>query len=304
MDVLRVFNNNLVLARDDRGAEVILTGRGLGFQAKPGDRVAEDRVVRVFRPDDGRDPDHLAGLLAGIPPEHVQLVGEALAEVGLDRLAAKPALVVAMADHIGFALRRAEQGQAVEYPLLAEVTNLYAEEHEQATALLAAVNARVATPLPPTEAVGLALHLVNAGFATGDLSYSYTMTGLIQQFLDVVAGAYGVDLVPGSVSVGRFVTHLRYLFVRIHQRRQLDDRRHSEVGDAIRRTYPEASETADRLARLVELRLQAGLTEDEVSYLALHVARIAQDSRTQDDARPDDAHGATAGGPGEAVVGA
>jgi beta-glucoside operon transcriptional antiterminator len=279
VDILRVFNNNLVLARDEDGSEVILTGRGLGFQARPGDAADPERIVRVFRPDDGRDPDHLAGLLAGIPPEHVQLVGDALTEVGLQAVAARPALVVAMADHVSFALARAEAGQAVEYPLLAEVTNLYADEHAQALRLLEAINARVATPLPPTEAVGLALHLVNAGFATGDLAFSYTMTGLIQQFLDVVAGAHGVALEPGGVSVGRFVTHLRYLFVRVHQRRQLDDAKHSAVGDAIRATYPEAVDTADRLARLVEVRLQAALTPDEVAYLALHVAREVQDAQ-------------------------
>jgi beta-glucoside operon transcriptional antiterminator len=277
VDILRVFNNNLVLARDESGTEVILTGRGLGFQARPGDQVDRDRVVRVFRPDAGRDPDHLAGLLASIPPEHVQLVGDALTEVGLEALATRPALVVAMADHVSFALRRAENGQAVEYPLLAEVTNLYAQEHAQATALVAAINSRVPTPLPPTEAVGLALHLVNAGVSTGNLAFSYTMTGLIQQFLDVVASAHEVALDAGGVSVGRFITHLRYLFVRIEQRRQLADARHSSVGDTIRQTYPEAVATADRLAQLVELRLRAPLTPDEVSYLALHIARVVQD---------------------------
>jgi beta-glucoside operon transcriptional antiterminator len=277
--ILRVFNNNLVLARDDAGSEVILTGRGLGFQVKPGDPVDPARVVRVFRPDHGRDPDHLAGLLADIPPEHVQLVGDALAEVGLHAVAARPALVVAMADHVSSALSRVAAGQTIEYPLLAEVTHLYAEEHAQAVALLAAINTRVPTPLPPTEAVGLALHLVNAGLATGDLAFSYTMTGLIQQFLDVTASAHGVALDTGGVSVGRFITHLRYLFVRIHQRRQLDDARHSAIGDAIRATYPEAIDTADRLARLIEVRLQATLTPDEVAYLALHVARVVQDAQ-------------------------
>lgn len=36
MEILRVFNNNVVLAKGGDGGEVILTGRGLGFQAKPG----------------------------------------------------------------------------------------------------------------------------------------------------------------------------------------------------------------------------------------------------------------------------
>ena len=48
MKILRVFNNNVVLAKDG-AREVIVTGRGLGFQAKPGQRVddatAETRTI-------------------------------------------------------------------------------------------------------------------------------------------------------------------------------------------------------------------------------------------------------------------
>ena len=41
MEILRVFNNKVVLAKGGDGGEVILTGRGLGFQAKPGQTVDE-----------------------------------------------------------------------------------------------------------------------------------------------------------------------------------------------------------------------------------------------------------------------
>ena len=276
MEVVRVFNNNVVLAVDDAGREAILTGRGLGFQARPGQPVDPARIVRVFVPADGRDPDHLAQLLAGIPPEHIQLVGSALADVGLDDLAKNPSLVIALADHVSFALRRIAVGMDLEYPLLAEVQNLYAEEYTKAAALLAAINARSETQLPSAEAVGLALHLVNAGFATGDLSYTYTMTGAIQQMVSVIKQTFGLDLDPSGVSVGRFITHLRYLFVRIHQHKQLDQK-HSPIGIAIRTAYPHEVECALRLAALLELRLGSTITDDEVSYLALHVARVAAD---------------------------
>ena len=276
VNIARVFNNNLVLALDEAGREVILTGRGLGFQARPGQPVDETKVARVFVPSDGRDPDHLALLLADIPPEHIQLVTAALGEVGLDNLSRNPGLVVALADHVSFALRRVALKMDLEYPLLAEVQNLYAEEYAQARALLAAINSHSRIVLPDIEAVGLALHLVNAGFATGDLSYTYRMTGVIQQLVDVIAQTYSIDLEPGSVSVGRFVTHLRYLFVRISNHKQLDEQ-HSAVGVAIREAYPEAAVCAVRLAGLLELRLDARLTDDEVVYLALHVARVALD---------------------------
>ncbi|HOQ52363.1 MAG TPA: PRD domain-containing protein [Micropruina sp.] len=278
MEILRVFNNNLVLALDEAGRDVILTGRGLGFQAKPGQPVDTAKVVRTFVPIDGRDPDHLADMLAGIPPEHIHLVGQALAEIGLDSVSRNPAMVIALADHISFALRRITLGMTIVYPLLAEVKNLYAEEYAQAEALLRAVNARTDVQLPDLEAVGLALHLVNAGFATGDLSYTYQMTGVIQQMVRVIEEAFDVTLDSGSVSVGRFITHLRYLFVRISQHKQLDAEP-SLVGAAIRESFPEASECAVRLAGLLELRLGADLTSDEVSYLALHVARVTTPDR-------------------------
>lgn len=65
MEILRVFNNNVVLAKGGDGGEVILTGRGLGFQAKPGQTVDESKVVRTFVPSDGRDPDHLGADAGG-----------------------------------------------------------------------------------------------------------------------------------------------------------------------------------------------------------------------------------------------
>ncbi len=277
MKVVRVFNNNVVLALDDAGGEVILTGRGLGYQARPGQDVAAERVARTFVPADGRDPDHLAALLAGIPPEHIALMAASMTEAGLDaRAAASPTLIIALADHVSFALKRLELDMMFDYPLLAEVQNLYPEEYRQSVALLAAVNRRVDTPLPDAEAVALALHLVNAGFSTGDLSFTYTMTGVIQQLIEVIEQTYGFQLDPGSVSVGRFITHLRYLFVRIEQHRQLVQE-HASIGTAIREAYPRALECADRLAAIVELRLGSALTDDEIAYLTLHVARVASD---------------------------
>ncbi|HSN43511.1 MAG TPA: PRD domain-containing protein [Propionibacteriaceae bacterium] len=277
MEILRVFNNNVVLARDDVGAEVILTGRGLGFQARAGQVIDPLLVARRFVPTDGRDPDHLAQLWAGIPPEHVQMVGVALAEIGLEaRASTSPTLVIALADHISFALRRKGMGLDIEYPLLAEVQHLYADEYAQASLLLTSVNTRLDDPLPQSEAVALALHLVNAGFSTGDLSYTYTMTGLIQQMIGVIEQAFDLDLDPGSVNVGRFITHLRYLFVRIHQHRQLDQE-HSPIGIAIRDSYPDAVVVAQRLASILELRLGSALTDDELSYLTLHLARVSSD---------------------------
>ena len=263
MDVLRVFNNNVVLARDgDR--EVILTGRGIGFQAKPGQHVDDAKIVRRFIPVDGKDPDHMAQQVAGIPPEIIRLVTDAMNRTGLKEQADKqPTLVMALADHICGAIQRAQRKQNIEYPL--EAMNTY-----------------LGGALPRSEAVALALHLVNAGFSGGDLSATYTMTGIIQQMIAVIEGAYGITLAQDSVNVARFITHLRYLFVRIHQHEQLDDEPQPII-ESIKTSYPKACQCARQLAVVVKMRLGSDLTEAEIAYLALHVARVTNGVNRQVD---------------------
>ena len=253
MEILRVFNNNVVLAKGGDGGEVILTGRGLGFQAKPGQTVDESKVVRTFVPSDGRDPDHLAQMLADIPPEIIRVVVESMQEAGLGE--------------------RETGSIDITYPLLGEVSNLYPQEYAQGRAMLASLNARLDVTLPDGEATALAMHLVNAGFATGDLSYTYTMTGVIQQLLDIIDHSYGITLDRSSVNVGRFITHLRYLFVRIHQHQQLTDEP-APVMKVIRESYPAALRCARTIASLLELRLDTDISDDETAYLAMHVARV------------------------------
>ncbi len=279
MEILRVFNNNVVLAREPVRGEVILTGRGLGFQAKPGQQVDPARIVKIFVPDEGRDPDNFGQLVAAIPPEHLQLADEAL-EIARSRMKVQlsSSTVVALADHLSFAIKRVLKGIQLEFPLHAEIAHLYPDELAIAERVVAYVNGRLTVPLPPEEAVPIALHLVNAGFATGDLSYTYQMTGVFHQLFDVLERAFDRDIDRQSVNAARFITHLRYFFVRAHTGRQLSDGA-TALATAIRTSYPREYVAATRLQAVLELRLGEPLTEDEVTYLTLHVARMIDEVR-------------------------
>lgn len=282
MKALRVLNNNVVLANDETGRPVILTGRGIGFSSQQGKAVDPTLIERVFVPADDRphdpDADQMAEALALISEEVLDAVVTALGDVGIEgRESTRPTLAIAIADHVAGALDRAARGTVIEYPLRAEVQTLYATEYAQARLLLKAINARMARQLDASEATALALHLVNAGFVSGDLSFTYTMTGVIQQMLAVVRERYGVDVSHESMNVARFITHVRYLFVRIQQHQQLTGQE-ATIGVGIRQHYPEATRTAQQLATIVELRLGRRLSEDEVSYLALHVARMTMEA--------------------------
>lgn len=281
MQILRVFNNNVILARRGTGAaaeEVIVTGRGIGFKARSGDEVDSAKVVKVFVPASGRDPDHSALMLASVPGEFIQLVLEAMDQAAVpESYRNKLTLVVALADHVHSAVQR---GATINYPLEAEVRHLYQEDFELAKRLLRVINEQLHTPLAESEAIAITLHLVNAGFLVGDLSGTYRMTGLIQQLLDIIGQHAGVKLNSEEISVARFITHLRYLFVRMAEHTQLDSQG-TAIGEAINAQYPQAADCSRTIAELIELRMDTELTADEVSYLTLHIARL-QKASTQD----------------------
>lgn len=276
MKILRVFNNNVVLAREASGGEVVLTGRGLGYQTRPGRPVDSSRVVRRFVPADQMDAASFGALVAAIPPEHIALADDAL-EVARRKLRSElgSAALIAVADHLSFAIKRVRQGIVLDFPLRVEVAHLYPDELAAAQAMLDDVNARIDEQLPDDEAVALAMHLVNAGFASGNLASTYRMTEVLRQVFDIVEQSLGASFDRQGVNAARFVTHLRYFFVRVHEGRQLADNR-TAVQDAIAAAYPDARRTALHVAAMLELRLGEPVSDDELTYLTMHVARLAE----------------------------
>ena len=119
--------------------------------------------------------------------------------------------ILPLADHLHYAVVRARDGVRVQYPLAPEVTVLYPREVEYGRTVLAMVRERLQVELDPNEAIPLALHLVNAQFATADMSQAFRMTEVFAQVFEIIEASYERKIDPDSMSAARFVTHLRYL---------------------------------------------------------------------------------------------
>ena len=48
MKILKVINNNVVSALDESGEEIVVMGKGVGFEKKPGTPVDEGRIEKRF----------------------------------------------------------------------------------------------------------------------------------------------------------------------------------------------------------------------------------------------------------------
>ena len=272
MEILRVFNNNVVLARDELGRDVVLTGRGVGYQARPGDAVDRARVARVFVP--AENPGSVAQLLSEIPTEQVELVAELFGDAVRSLNATLPPLsIIAAADHVHQALLRLERGEAMEYPLRSEVAHLHPDELRVAELLVERLNARLHVSLPAGEAIALAMHLFHAATGSATMEQTFVQSALIRQIFALVSEHFGPAFDAESIDAARFATHLRYFFVRARNGLQLEGEAPG-VGSILRDQYPQSYQLAGRIRALLELRLGHPVSEDEVVYLTMHVARL------------------------------
>ena len=49
MKIAKIINNNVVSTCDEEGREIIVMGRGVGFKAKEGSTIDEEKVEKIFR---------------------------------------------------------------------------------------------------------------------------------------------------------------------------------------------------------------------------------------------------------------
>ncbi|MEA5153488.1 PRD domain-containing protein [Raineyella sp.] len=279
MFIKRILSNNAVVADSD-GHEVVAMGAGIGYKRAKGSELAPDVVERVFVPSRAQPIERLSAFLAEIPAEDLGTAVEVCEQAGA-RLGIAPsqALVIAVADHLSFAVRRQTEDIRIDYPLGWEIAQLYPEHLQAGRQALEITERRLGVRLPDDEAISFAMHFINAQAAGDPQSVPATrQLTLISQIFDVIDSSLGVRVDRESMSASRFVTHLRYVFARIDRRVQIDDTPHALV-HSISETYPDEMATAQRIAYLVQVGLRASITGDETAFVALHVARLVKDVR-------------------------
>ena len=128
--VKKPINNNILRVVDPTGCELIVTGRGLGFGAKPGYKIEAETVERSYRMTSPAVQQKLVELLEQIPYEHLLLTDELVAMIrSRVNYPLNESLLITLADHISFAIQRSEQGIRFSNPLMAPIREFYPQEY-------------------------------------------------------------------------------------------------------------------------------------------------------------------------------
>lgn len=283
MRISRIYNNNVALTVNHLGQEAVVIGRGIAFGKRKGQMIDPAAVEQTFVPERGMSGERLSLTLSEIPAEILSIATGLESRVRADGvLELSNSFIIPLADHLHYAVMRAREGVRVDYPLAPEVTLLYPREVEYGRSVIAAVRKRLQVQMDPGEAIPLALHLVNAQFATADMSQAFRMTEVFAQVFEIIEASYERTINPDSMSAARFVTHLRYLFVRAsrtstNRAEDVDEVSQPSLLAALRSDAPRAYACAQKVLLVLQMQLKQSLTRDELTYLTIHIARLARD---------------------------
>lgn len=114
MEVYKKINNNVALARDAKGRELVVFGKGIGFASMPYELTDLSCIQRTFY-----DVNEKYFALLRDVPEAVFLAADDIADTAREELdcTLNANLTYALADHLNFAIQRSREGLNVQVRL-------------------------------------------------------------------------------------------------------------------------------------------------------------------------------------------
>jgi len=275
--IKKIINNNILCAVDEKGNELIVTGRGIGFQRHRGEIIDPATIERTYRMEEKTGQRKLRELVEKIPLEHLTLT-ETLIEHIKSEIPQKlnESLLITLADHISFAILRKAQGVEFNNPLKGPIMCYYPTEYHLGQYCLRMIREQMGVQLHEDEAAFIALHIVNSELNT-NMSEMYEITKLIEGTISVVEYYYHKEFDRESLDFNRFVVHLRYFAQRLFQGKIMEDEqgeRDEMFRQLIMKNCKEHYKCAQCIAEYIKNTYQKDLSDEELTYLTIHLKRI------------------------------
>ncbi|KUJ00100.1 BglG family transcription antiterminator LicT [Vibrio sp. MEBiC08052] len=276
MQVEKVLNNNVIISVDEHGHEVVVMGKGIGFQMKKGMPIHQQLIEKVFtltKTDDKALDARYHELLGKIPLELLS-VTESIVSLAERDLPGQlhPSVRISLADHLFFALERMVKGQQIKNAMLWEIRQLYPQEYRVGLEALQLLKEASGIQFDEDEAGFISLHLVNAQL-NEDMNNTISVTNLIRDIVQMIQYQMQISLDENSTDFQRLVTHLKFFAHRlIHKTTiQSDD---DSLFISIKEKYPQSFDCTKKIGQYVAKKYQHEMTSEEMMFLTIHIERV------------------------------
>jgi len=268
----KVLNNNVLIAKHPSYQEVVLIGKGIGFNRKRGDYIDTDKVEKLFVLKNEREQRNYIQLMPFINSEYHEAIISAIELIKKrTNTELNEHIHVGLTDHLMFALTRVSQGMDLKNPLLMETKALYRFEYEIAAEVVKLIKEKTGILLPEGEIGFIALH-IHSAISNKTTSEVNKHSQLVRQLVQIVEEQFEIEIDKDSMDYKRLVRHLRYTIERVMRGEIVAEP--EKISSLLKEEYPVCYNLAWKLIKVMQQTLKRKVFDAEAVYLTLHLQRL------------------------------
>jgi beta-glucoside operon transcriptional antiterminator len=277
MFIKTVFNNNSIIAINEKNEELVLFGCGIGFKAKKGNQVDDSKIEKTITltADNNEATKRLSNLLINIPDEISSVsfkVIEYIAENSKKELS--DFLYVTLMDHINMAVKLCRKNVTNPNLMMYEIQKYYPDEFKLAERSRTFINQNLNIELSEYEIGHIALHIINAQINHNnsyDLS-ALDLTKKINDLTNIIRLKFKLKFDSDSFVYDRLIYHLKYLILSISSGDQEDTDVELDLDmiNSLIDKYPDVLNCVNK----IESYLRTELTMNQKFFLMIHIIRV------------------------------
>ncbi|NMB50657.1 MAG: PRD domain-containing protein [Bacteroidales bacterium] len=280
MVINKILNNNAVIIFDDKGKELVIMGKGVGYGKRNGDTIDQTKVTKKFILSSMEYPYHLVEILSSIPTKCIELCDD-IVQYAKQKLSMKldDSLYISLMDHISTSIERQKEGGQLRNKLLWEIKNFYKSEYEIGLYGIDMIKKRYGLTMPEDEAGFIALHIVSAEISN-DIHDIYEITGFIQNITNIVKYHFKCNFDTNSHNYYYFITYLKFFGHRVFYKKsnnKSNNKTNIENNDLlniIKEQYKESYLCTLKIKQFIEKKYNYYLDEDEILYVTIHIMKL------------------------------
>ncbi len=273
MEIKQIINNNVVISKDNSG-EVIVFGKGIGFNGRVGQQIDPSRIEKTYvLQNESIDPT-LASFLDEIPYDVVKFGVKAtdyIIRCSSKKISKR--ILIPLTDHIYSCIERNDKGIRFDTMLSFNVRYLYKDEYKIAEDIIDMMTSDFGIEADKQEAAFITMHIVNAELDT-DIRDIYTATEIISLSISTVEEFFNIRLNNDDVNFARFVTHLQFFAKRMVKNTFLEEDADIEMNKHINLRYANEYKCAKLIGEKIREKYGYQIEENEYTYLTIHIARL------------------------------
>ncbi|MEH7336240.1 transcription antiterminator [Neobacillus drentensis] len=268
----KVLNNNVLIAEHPSYEEVVLIGKGIGFNRKRGDYIDTDTVEKLFVLKNEKEQENYIKLLPFIDNDFLEVI---ISAIDLIKQRTNSQLNehihVALTDHLMFAITRASQGMEMNNPFLVETKALYRHEYEVAAEVVELINNKTGVSLPNGEIGFIALH-IHSAISNKNLSEVNQHSQLVSRLVEMVEEQFDIEIDKESIDYMRLVRHLRFAIDRVVKGEKVEEP--EKIASLLKAEYPVCYNLSWKLIKVMQQTLKLKVFDAEAVYLTMHLQRL------------------------------